>query len=643
MTSRRSTRGTAAPRQASAANLMWLQPRAQRLSLIFCEALCGVGFVTSLASAQAKNASADTQQTQPVAPAATTVTQSNAPPGNAPAEASASTEPKGESAVANSDANANLAEGDIIAKVPVAAAPPEVKKTTANAVGTDTARPLQTKDELAEPGYVPGYSSYFSMGLSPYSPQAGTAAGGFTPGYAAPMPAKKWTFTFSGSANVSAQYTGTSRHDPTSDQSGYVLHTAPRVIEEYSSFTSSSSVPGHWVSLKFTYGTPRVAAVVTVDTWNPVEPTSYYQMGSNSNINNAYLAFAPEPMGKLRLRINAGQMTTNYGFLSKWNGGVYVNPMAAIMKGIGETTIAEYDLSDKVTLVGEAGIMTTRDGTPPMNYYSAPENGYRRQYWAGALIDHAHLGLTTKGPYEIIAELHYIDQFFQDERAESPADNPQTPAIDESYIRDPRIRLFAGDFKINHDAWGQLALGFSYINAKNAYPLKGLQTYGGDGEWLGDRWFGVTTGGTGKLFMAAINYAMSLGKMINYPAPFSGNGPDLVINTGMHWTKTWTDFQPYDGRVRWKGTVDGLYTFLRYVGVGMRIDHIVPNSYDSEETYNVVASRLQFKTDWTSREAITLMWAKWFYGSHTRNEGTGLRTPDRLDDNLFALNFNIWW
>jgi hypothetical protein len=79
------------------------------------------------------------------------------------------------------------------------------------------------------------------------------------------------------------------------------------------------------------------------------------------------------------------------------------------------------------------------------------------------------------------------------------------------------------------------------------------------------------------------------------------------------------------------------------MGVGLRVDHIAPNSYDSGETYNVLAPRLQFKTDWSSRETLSLIYGKWFYGSRTRNEGTGLRTPDRLDDNLFALNFNMWW
>lgn len=620
--------------------------RERGLWFVFCCTLGAWGLEPSLVWAQANKPAAKTdeanKQPPPSAPtpaaSADATTTPNAEPPASPGEAAA----PGAATAAAADA-APVNEGEVIAPVPVEVPPPEEAKKPTTVTQPQSAPSVATSDELTEPGYLPGYRRYIGLGQSPYAPQVTALPGGFTPGYGAPMPTKNWTFTFSGSANVSAQYSGMKRREANPDQSGFTLHTPPRTIEEYSSFTSSTTVPGHWVSLRFTYGTPKVAAIVSFDTWNPTLPTSYYQMGSQAYVNNAYMAFSPEPIGKVRFRVNAGQLTSNYGMLAKYGGGVYVNPIGAILRGLGETVIAEYDVSDKVTLSAEHGFMTTRDGTPPAGYYAQPSNGYRRQYWAGAFANHGHLGLKKKGEFELTAELHFFDLFYQDERAQSPADNPQTPQIDESYVRDPRVRVLTADFKVDHESFGALALGLSYIDSKYSYGLKGFMTYGGDGEWLTDRWFGVTTSGTGKLFVTALNYSMSLGRIINYPAQFSGNGPDLVVNTGVHWTKTWTDFEPYDGRVRWKGAFDAVYTLIRYMGVGARIDHIVPNSYDSGETYNVLATRLQFKTDWTSRETLSLIYAKWFYGPRTRNEGTGLRTPDRLDDHLFALNFNIWW
>jgi hypothetical protein len=601
---------------------------------------------TSLAAAQADKpaASSTTEAKSGTPPDATSSGGTASEPSNAtPSDTPAATDTQA-AAAASTPVDSSAVEGEVIGKVPVAEPPPEEKKPIASANQPNMAGAVVAhKDELAEPGYLPGYRRYFGLGYSPYAPSIGSMPGGLTPGFGSSMPTKNWTFSFVGSANVTAQFSGMQRHYPTEGQSGFVLHSAPRVIEEYSSFTSSSTVPGNWVSLRFAYGTPKVTANLSLDTWNPVLPTSYYQMGSQSYVNNAYLAFVPEPLGKLRVRVNAGQMTTNYGMLSKYNSGVYVNPMGAVLRGIGEASIAEYDMDNSLTLSAEHGLMMSRDGTPSNNYITEVSNGYNRKYWAGAYINHAHLGLHAKGHYDVLVELHYINAFSHDERAQSPADNQQTPAIDESYIRDPRIRVLGADVKVTHDSWGMLGAGVSYIDAKHSYPLKPLMTYAGDGEWLTDRWFGVTTGGTGKIFVAALNYGGSIGQIISHPHPFSGNGPDLVINTGLHWTKTWTDYQDFDKRVRWKCAFDALYTFIRYVGVGARIDHIVPNSKDSGEDYNVLATRLQFKTDWTSRETLSLIYGRWFYGPRTRNEGTGLRTPDRLDNHLFALNFNLWW
>jgi hypothetical protein len=82
------------------------------------------------------------------------------------------------------------------------------------------------------------------------------------------------------------------------------------------------------------------------------------------------------------------------------------------------------------------------------------------------------------------------------------------------------------------------------------------------------------------------------------------------------------------------------------MAIGGRVDHVAPNSKDSAETFNVVAGRLVFKTDWQSRESIMLLYARWFYGDHTHPEYSSLTNNlplPRLDDQLIALNVNIWW
>jgi hypothetical protein len=126
----------------------------------------------------------------------------------------------------------------------------------------------------------------------------------------------------------------------------------------------------------------------------------------------------------------------------------------------------------------------------------------------------------------------------------------------------------------------------------------------------------------------------------------------VLLNAGAVVATSHTDSlcgdQPtcFDGRVRYKMGADALYAFLPYLAVGGRLDRVVPNSRDSSETFHVLAGRVVFKTDWQSRESIMLLYAKWLYGAHTHPEYSSLTNSlplPRLDDQLIALNVNIWW
>src|SRR5690606_925399 len=119
--------------------------------------------------------------------------------------------------------------------------------------------------------------------------------------------------------------------------------------------------------------------------------------------------------------------------------------------------------------------------------------------------------------------------------------------------------------------------------------------------------------------------------------------PDIFIKTGLQVATSSTEIEVFNDRWRYKGGLDVLYTFYKHLGIGVRVDHVAPNSKDSRENFQVVVPRIQFKTDWTSRDTFNLMYARWFYGSMTRNEGTGERSPAQLDDDFFGFSVNMWW
>lgn len=524
---------------------------------------------------------------------------------------------------------------------PAAAAP--AAAAASPAASAEAAEPKLTNDELSVAGYMPGYRRYAGIGLSPYTPQVGTLPGGVTPSFGAPKNTEDWNFRYSGFMTVTLQPSIYKRRNPTSEQSDYAFHTPPMTIDEWYSFTSTNTLPNNWVNMKFQYGTSKVSANMSIDTWNPTDPTSYYQLGSQYFINNAFVWWQPFAAGPFRIGVKAGMNTTSYGSLAKYTPGIYVNPLVGILRGIGETVTAEYDISENLVLVLEHGVMTNRNGKLPNNIVTSATYGWNRSTWPAAWVHHAHAGLVYKSDIQYEVQLHYLHNWAQDERVQRDYDNPVTRQMDETNIPDAKISVYAADARMISDVWGYLAAGVSYLDAKHSYPLKGVMTYAGEGEQLADRWFGLPANGTGKMLVGAINYGVSLGKIVAHPQPFAGDGPDIQINTGFHWGMTWTDYEPWNKRQRYKGGIDAIYTFLRNVGVGARWDTVVPNSKDMDETFHVLATRIQLKTDWNSHEQINLVYAKWFYGSRTRNEGTGERTPERLDDQLLALNFNMWW
>ena len=58
----------------------------------------------------------------------------------------------------------------------------------------------------------------------------------------------------------------------------------------------------------------------------------------------------------------------------------------------------------------------------------------------------------------------------------------------------------------------------------------------------------------------------------------------------------------------------------------------------------MLAPRLVFRTNWVSRETISIIYGKWFYGPHSHPEASSIVSGDvGFDDQLIAFNVNMWW
>jgi hypothetical protein len=525
---------------------------------------------------------------------------------------------------------------------PAATAEP---KAEARATIAAPATPAAGGDRLAAPGYIPGYRTYVGVGIAPYNPRVGSLPGGMTPSFGAPSPSDDWSFNFTGFMSASVRASINERKNPAPGQSSTVLHAAPTTIDSYGSFNDTGATPGNWVGMIFSYGNRYVTGYVSFDTYNPTRGTNYRAIGSQYFINDTFVAIRVPPLDKLRLFWNVGSFTQPYGRLGRYGGGLYNPPMIGSVSGVGEIVTAEYDLNDTLTLVLDDGFGGgTKTGKTPIGTLNSAQSNFQDSNAPASWNHHVHLGLRRKGDTTVQLTGHFMSNWSQDDAVPARlTDNPDTRQWDESKPRDGHIHVVGADLKLISQTYGYLAFGGMYLDAKNSYRLRGLSTYAQDGVRVSDDWLGATTGGTGSIWAAAFNYEFSIGSILRAPTPFWGDGPDVHVETSFQVAGTNSEDKQFDGRIKQKFGADVLYTFIPWLGVGIRADRIAPNSKDPKETFYDLQARLQFRSTWQSHETVTLKYSKWFYGDHTHGDGWDARPREQLDDQMIGLGFGMWW
>ena len=533
---------------------------------------------------------------------------------------------------------------DAVEKKAAEPEPQPAKATVAVVAPAPSTESHAQADRLPNAGYVPGYRGYVGVGMAPFIPRLGALPGGMTPSFGAPVPSDEWSFNFTGFMSASVRASMNTRENPRSGQSSTVFHSTPQNVEVYGSFNDTASTPGNWVGLLFQYGNRYVTANLSFDTHNPSRAAGYEIIGSQYFINDTFLSIRVPPLDRLRVAWNVGFFSQPYGYLGQYGGGLYTPPLMGRVAGAGETISAEYDLSDNVTAIFDDGFSGgNKTGKVPDGAINTGSTNFSDSNLPPAFIHHAHLGLRKKGDTTLQVMAHFMTNWSQsDQVIADPVDNPDTRQWDERYPKDGHIHVGGIEAKAIGQ-YGYLALGAAVIDAKNVYRLRGLSTYGGDGVSLTNDWFGGTTGGTGRLILGGINYRVSIAQLMRAPVPFWSDAPDVTVEAAFQIATTKSADPGFDGRLKQKAGLDVLYTFLPWMGVGLRADRIAPNSKDPEETFYAIAPRLQFRSNWTSHETVTLKYSKWVYGKHTHSDSWDARPRAQLDDQMIGLGFGMWW
>jgi hypothetical protein len=495
----------------------------------------------------------------------------------------------------------------------------------------------------ADTGYLPGDRRALGLGLSPHAPEVPALPGGLTTASGGPAPADDWRFNFRGFMSAALRVSTGARANPTSDQSSVTLHTLPRIVDAYGTFSGTNSPQGSWVDMTFDYGNKTVAAHVKITTWKPSDGLDWTAVGSQNIVDEAYLSYEAIQAAKFRVHWTAGAFRNIYGGLGQYSVGQYNAQIIGMPFGVGETLTAQYDVAEKVTLHLEDGLMG-RTGKAPAGVVPTRENNAANPEIPSSWVHHIHAGIAVRGDIPVLLAVHYLTNWAQDERDQLPTNNATMYWFNGGQRPDPRMDIYGADLRIM-DTWlGNFAAAVSYVDAKYAELLTGVNFFGSyTGEMMTKRFFGPIGAGTAKMGVGGVEYSLGWGRMLRH-GDFAGDAPELTTSVFADGAWIMNSEDPSaNAKSLYKFGSEVTYRFVSWLAASFRADHVAPNSKDLQESFDVISPKLIFKSDWLSHEQVTLAYSRWFYGAHTHAEFPDDYTRNQLDDQMFSLTFGMWF
>jgi hypothetical protein len=408
---------------------------------------------------------------------------------------------------------------------------------------------------------------------------------------------------------------------------GAPLHTVPLIAGPDPIYGGTAA------NLNFQYGNRTVMAFASYEVaLAGAEWEGFHEANKGPRVRSAYLTVTPPPLGRTRLRFQAGAFPAHYGAPGPWGWGIF-GPVLAV-HGYGGIAALDYDLPNNKVLSLEYGISAVSEMPEEFvrgTYTEWPEVGI------SSVVNHAHAGISLNNKY--FAKLHFahadgrnLREYIDDVRVTDPATGTFLRYADH---RDPDGSMLVAALELRwvEDPYGQLGVTPVYWNFDDALSVH-------DGIWWGLNWtaggremtrksLGPLSQGTGQIAAVSAEYNFSLSRILAHPDPFDGNGRDLRVNLAFlpYWTLE-TDDPTHEG-------ADGYY-------VGAYVEHVLLSwlsttyrfygeSRDSV-TYDTRAQPqrdrwsafnaslgLALHSDWQSRDRIELAYSRYFYSDLADN------------------------
>lgn len=494
----------------------------------------------------------------------------------------------------------------------------------------------------------------------PIAPSTGTSVGGAAS-------SSDWKFDFHGYFRAPLRLGIGHRDNPTKDQNSTTVHNPLVPDDQYLSWQYTSVQSKDWSEVFLSYGNSVVKGTIGLQGYNFTD-AAWQQASAQFGIAQAWLTLTPS-LGyqNVRLDANVGAFWSKYGMAGKYDGGKYDTYLFGRTHQMGETVKLAIDI-DKLTLWAEEGFGGKQ---PDPSMYNAAKF---------SLLVHGHAGLSYNRIFTF--GFHVLHTFAHEEDRLANIPTYETGVTQPNLnLPDGSMTILGPEIRVSNTPAGELYFGFSHISAKNARVVDDVVEVihaGGGGEFsqgIVGNYLGPKSAGNGAVETVLLQYDFSLANLLAgiKRATFWGEGPDLAASVFMMWNGVSSDDPDMDGVKKVKYGVDVLGTPLKWLGLGLRVDRVQPNSRIPEQSFGIVSPRLVFKSAFLTHEEIVLQYSRYLYNARScptndatlcaqpppsPNLPTGFGSPilsldpnqrgvpntsGRPDLNVIKLQASMWW
>lgn len=454
---------------------------------------------------------------------------------------------------------------------------------------------------------------------------------------------------------------------PTADgQSGTTFHSPLVPDGQYLSWQYSGHQKGSWAEMFFSMGNDVVSGTLAIQGFQFTD-ASWKNNTAQFGIGQGWVEFNSD-LGYENIRFNAkaGSFWGRYGMAGKYDAGEYDTYLFGRTHAMGAASRVEIGLDDEYTLGVEGGLGGRRPDPSIFN---------RARF---TMLAHAHADINWVD--EVQFSGHFLHSFSQSEQGIMVEGAAQDEAFGGTSLRpnggpllyaentvddttpDGKLSTWGFDARLDLDMAGYLYAGFSQIRAKTAFTvapaIEVMHSFGG-GEFTGgviDNYLespfcanhgygdvapgipqnlsGTCSNGSGTVNNLLAQYEIRLANF----GLFEG-GQDLkmkffgmmnfisVDDSAAFANDPLKDDHSQDGTRKLKFGGDFEYFALPWLSAGLRADRLQPHSKVPEQSFTVVSPRITFRSDFVTREAVTIQYTRYFYEQRECEYGNPAADP----------------